>query len=54
MRRLTDDSAAAADTFRFVLQSIASFGSTVIVEGCDTARPIAWLHAWTVTDGIIT
>ncbi|TKY47601.1 Wound-induced protein 1 [Spatholobus suberectus] len=54
MRMLTGDSAAAADTFRFVPQSIASFGSTVIVEGCDAPRAIAWVHAWTVTDGIIT
>ncbi|XP_027336133.1 wound-induced protein 1 [Abrus precatorius] len=54
MRMLTGDSTVADDNFRFVPQSIASFGSIVIVEGCDTARAISWVHAWTVTDGIIT
>ncbi|KAG4975278.1 Wound-induced protein 1 [Glycine soja] len=53
MRMLTGDS-AADNSFRFLPQSIAAFGSTVIVEGCDTARNIAWVHACTVTDGIIT
>ncbi|QCD98705.1 hypothetical protein DEO72_LG6g3427 [Vigna unguiculata] len=52
MRMLTGDS--TAETFRFVPQSTAAFGSTVLVEGCDTARNIAWVHAWTVADGIIT
>ncbi|XP_047151522.1 wound-induced protein 1, partial [Vigna umbellata] len=52
MRMLTGDS--TAETFRFVPQSIAAFGSTVLVEGCDTTRNIAWVHAWTVADGIIT
>ncbi|OIW15087.1 hypothetical protein TanjilG_08574 [Lupinus angustifolius] len=40
--------------FRFVPQSLVSFGNTVIVEGCDGNRNISWVHAWTVTDGIIT
>ncbi|KAK7311172.1 hypothetical protein RJT34_09134 [Clitoria ternatea] len=53
MRMLTGDSADAVN-FRFVPQSIASFDSTVIVEGCDASRAISWVHAWTVTDGIIT
>ncbi|CAN1172874.1 Wound-induced protein 1 [Linum perenne] len=35
-------------------ESIASFGSIVIAEGCDSEREIYWVHAWTVTDGIIT
>ncbi|XP_024030106.1 wound-induced protein 1 [Morus notabilis] len=55
MRLLTganpDDSSSS---FRFDPQSFASFGPTVIVEGCDYDRSIAWVHAWTVTDGIIT
>ncbi|XP_020237247.1 senescence associated gene 20 [Cajanus cajan] len=51
MRMLTGDS---NDTFRFLPLRIASFGPTVIVEGCDTARAIAWVHAWTVADGIVT
>lgn len=40
--------------FRFDPQSFVSFGPTVIAEGCDSLRAIAWVHAWTVTDGIIT
>ncbi|KAL1336742.1 hypothetical protein AAHE18_10G084300 [Arachis hypogaea] len=47
-------SSTAADSFKFVPQSVVSFGSTVIAEGCDTARSVVWVHAWTVTDGIIT
>ncbi|CAN0909850.1 Wound-induced protein 1, partial [Linum grandiflorum] len=39
---------------QFVPKSIASFGSIVIAEGCDSERDIYWIHAWTVTDGIIT
>ncbi|KAL5076670.1 hypothetical protein RYX36_015654, partial [Vicia faba] len=53
MRTLTGDS-TAVDTFRFVPQSLVSFGPTVIVEGCDTSRAISWVHALTVADGIIT
>ncbi|KAL3524028.1 hypothetical protein ACH5RR_016862 [Cinchona calisaya] len=41
-------------SFNFVPQSVAAFGPTVIVEGCDRVRKITWVHAWTVTDGIIT
>lgn len=41
--------------FQFVPLSIASLGSTVLVEGCDQNRQIFWVHAWTVSDhGIIT
>ncbi|KAE9608046.1 putative wound-induced protein, Wun1 [Lupinus albus] len=40
--------------FHFVPQSVVSFGNTVIVEGCDGNRNISWVHAWTVSDGIIT
>lgn len=52
MRLLTG--APSKDTFRFIPQSITSFGSFVLVEGCDHDRSISWVHAWTVTDGIIT
>ncbi|KAI9080918.1 hypothetical protein K1719_037079 [Acacia pycnantha] len=52
MRILTGEH--SSDTFRFDPLSIASFGPFVIVEGCDTSRSISWIHAWTVTDGIIT
>ncbi|KAL2332818.1 hypothetical protein Fmac_014031 [Flemingia macrophylla] len=52
MRMLTGDS---GHSFSFVPQSIVSFGSTVIVEGCDGARSIAWVHAWSIAgDGIIS
>ncbi|CAL8998868.1 unnamed protein product [Prunus brigantina] len=26
----------------------------VLVEGFDDCRSVSWVHAWTVTDGIIT
>ena len=59
MRLLTgakpdDVNQTSSPPFRFDPQSFASFGPTVIVEGCDYDRSIAWVHAWTVTDGIIT
>ncbi|KAL0003461.1 hypothetical protein SO802_017242 [Lithocarpus litseifolius] len=41
-------------SFRFAPQTIVSFGPTVLAEGCDHARSIAWVHAWTVTHGVIT
>ncbi|GMI87332.1 senescence associated gene 20, WOUND-INDUCED PROTEIN 12 [Hibiscus trionum] len=54
MRLLTG--ASSDDSFRFDVDplSLTTFGSTVIVEGCDHGRSISWVHAWTVTDGIIT
>ncbi|CAI0419657.1 unnamed protein product, partial [Linum tenue] len=52
MRLLTDQSIQSS--FSFSPKSIASFGSIVIAEGCDSERGIYWVHAWTVTDGIIT
>ncbi|KAK4579621.1 hypothetical protein RGQ29_029336, partial [Quercus rubra] len=52
MRLLTG---ASSDTsFRFAPQTIVCFGPTVLAEGCDHARSIAWVHAWTVTNGVIT
>ncbi|KAH7840199.1 hypothetical protein Vadar_014037 [Vaccinium darrowii] len=51
MRLLTGSSTSS---FNFVPQSVAAFGSTVLVEGCDHSRSISWVHAWTVADGIIT
>ncbi|XP_052184162.1 wound-induced protein 1 [Diospyros lotus] len=55
MRLLTGTASSdAADDFEFAPQSVAAFGSTVLVEGCDHTRSISWVHAWTVTDGIIT
>ncbi|XP_022764451.1 wound-induced protein 1-like [Durio zibethinus] len=54
MRLLTG--ASSDDSFHFEVHplSLTTFGSTVIVEGCDHNRSISWVHAWTVTDGIIT
>ncbi|XVE69502.1 hypothetical protein DITRI_Ditri09bG0157100 [Diplodiscus trichospermus] len=48
--------ASSDDSFHFEVdpRSVTTFGSTVIVEGCDPSRSISWVHAWTVTDGIIT
>ncbi|KAJ9128647.1 hypothetical protein P3X46_014456 [Hevea brasiliensis] len=40
--------------FEFNPEVIRAFGSIVIAEGCDSSRAISWVHAWTVTDGIIT
>ncbi|KAL8050099.1 hypothetical protein ABFX02_06G061100, partial [Erythranthe guttata] len=41
--------------FRFLPHSISAFGPTVLAEGFDQSRSIAWVHAWTVSaDGIIT
>ncbi|KAK9699976.1 hypothetical protein RND81_08G208200 [Saponaria officinalis] len=54
MHLLTGSPSADALDFLFVPQSIVAFGSLVIAEGCDNARSISWVHAWTVTDGIIT
>ncbi|KAI8009166.1 Wound-induced protein 1 [Camellia lanceoleosa] len=51
MRLLTG---SEINDFQFGPESFASFGSTVLVEGCDRTRSISWVHAWTVTDGIIT
>ncbi|MQM23040.1 hypothetical protein Taro_056101 [Colocasia esculenta] len=56
MRLLTG--ASPDNAFLFDPVSIAAFGSTVLVEGqgyglC-TEVPVPWIHAWTVTDGIIT
>ncbi|KAK6135736.1 hypothetical protein DH2020_030516 [Rehmannia glutinosa] len=51
MRLLTGEQES---DFRFVPHSISAFGPTVLAEGFDQSRSIAWVHAWTVTDGIIT
>uniref|UniRef100_A0A5B6ZSJ5 Wound-induced protein 1 n=3 Tax=Davidia involucrata TaxID=16924 RepID=A0A5B6ZSJ5_DAVIN len=54
MRLLTGGTASPDESFELVPQSVAAFGSTVLAEGCDHDRSISWVHAWTVTDGIIT
>ncbi|KAK8517180.1 hypothetical protein V6N13_092466 [Hibiscus sabdariffa] len=54
MRLLTGASHDGSFRFEFDPLSLTTFGSTVIVEGCDHSRSNSWVHAWTVTDGIIT
>ncbi|KAF7816535.1 wound-induced protein 1-like [Senna tora] len=50
MRMLTGQTSS----FRFIPQSITCFGPTVLVEGCDNSRSISWVHALTLSHGIIT
>ncbi|XVE58951.1 hypothetical protein DITRI_Ditri05aG0004300 [Diplodiscus trichospermus] len=50
MRLLT----GSTESFIFIPLRIAVFGSLVIVEGYDKERNVSWVHAWTVTNGIIT
>ncbi|KAJ6900067.1 wound-induced protein 1-like [Populus alba x Populus x berolinensis] len=54
MRLLTGEQKDNDVPFEFSPVSITSFGNLVVVEGCNTSRSISWVHAWTVTDGIIT
>ncbi|KAK8542282.1 hypothetical protein V6N13_137143 [Hibiscus sabdariffa] len=56
MHLLTGASSDSDHSFHFEVDplSLTTFGSTVIVEGCDHKRSISWVHAWTVTAGIIT
>ncbi|XP_010543692.1 PREDICTED: wound-induced protein 1 [Tarenaya hassleriana] len=55
MRILTGDAPSSPPfEFEFIPLSVVSFGSTVIAEGCDSSGSISWVHAWTVTHGIIT
>ncbi|XP_074280791.1 wound-induced protein 1 [Silene latifolia] len=54
MHLLTGTDSSESRDFVFTPQSIVAFGSLVIAEGCDHSRSISWVHAWTVTDGIIT
>ncbi|KAK2636831.1 hypothetical protein Ddye_031623 [Dipteronia dyeriana] len=47
-------SSSTDTSFEFTPKHTTSFGPTVIAEGCDHSGQISWVHAWTVTDGIIT
>ncbi|XP_020598400.1 uncharacterized protein LOC110037988 [Phalaenopsis equestris] len=49
-RLLTGDD----DNFHFVIHSVDAFGPTVIAEGTDLTHSLLWIHAWTVSDGVIT
>ncbi|XP_038893485.1 senescence associated gene 20-like [Benincasa hispida] len=51
MRLLT----GASSSFVFAPISVVPFGATVVLaEGYNTKRAVSWVHAWTVTDGVIT
>ena len=54
IRLLTGEQKDSDVPFEFSPISITPFGNIVVAEGFDTSRPISWVHAWTVTDGIIT
>ncbi|KAG5240027.1 Wound-induced protein [Salix suchowensis] len=54
MRLLTGEQKDSDVPFEFSPISITPFGNIVVAEGFDTSRPISWVHAWTVTDGIIS
>ncbi|CAK9182839.1 unnamed protein product [Ilex paraguariensis] len=54
MPLLTGNASPEDESFLCKHLSIVAFGSTVLVEGYDKIRSVSWVHAWTVTDGIIT
>lgn len=51
MRLLTG---ASYSSFVFSPISVVAFGPTVIAEGYDSKRAVSWVHAWTITHGVIT
>ncbi|KAG9140778.1 hypothetical protein Leryth_006959 [Lithospermum erythrorhizon] len=54
MRLLTGTDSSQEHSFSFVPLTVVAFGNIVLVEGYDNERNINWVHAWTVSDGIIT
>ncbi|KAM0064128.1 putative wound-induced protein Wun1 [Helianthus debilis subsp. tardiflorus] len=56
MRLLTGCTTSDEDnSFDFNPISIVPIGSVVLAEGCFPAScEVSWVHAWTVTDGVIT
>ncbi|PKU67986.1 Wound-induced protein 1 [Dendrobium catenatum] len=42
------------EKFHFLIHSVQAFGPKVIAEGTDLSGSDFWVHAWTVSDGIIT
>ncbi|OMO82942.1 Wound-induced protein, Wun1 [Corchorus capsularis] len=50
MRLLT----GSTERFLFVPLTVSAIGSLVIVEGFNKDCNVCWVHAWTVTNGIIT
>ncbi|KAI4305370.1 hypothetical protein L6164_028740 [Bauhinia variegata] len=47
-------SSEANDLVVLVPDLIVGFGSMIIAEGYDKTNLVWWVHAWTITDGIIT
>lgn len=54
LKRILTGSSSDDSSFTFIPHSIVAFGSTVIAEGDDKQLSVSWVHAWTVTDGIIS
>ncbi|XP_044497754.1 wound-induced protein 1-like [Mangifera indica] len=54
LMRILTGSSSDDSCFIFVPHSIVAFGSTVIVEGYNKELSVCWVHAWTVSDGIIS
>lgn len=52
MQLLTGNS--LEQSFEFVPQKVTAFGSTVLAEGCGPDHKVSWVHAWTVSNGVIT
>ncbi|KAG0477023.1 hypothetical protein HPP92_013864 [Vanilla planifolia] len=42
------------DNFQYLRYSIENVGATVVAEGTDLSGFVFWVHAWTVSDGLIT
>ncbi|GAV58654.1 WI12 domain-containing protein, partial [Cephalotus follicularis] len=53
MHILNGSSSSLKDSFIFIPQSVAAFESTVLVEGDNKEGSVSWVHAWTLSDGII-
>ncbi|PWA98559.1 wound-induced protein, Wun1, NTF2-like domain protein [Artemisia annua] len=57
MRWLTGSTTNTFDDHSFAFNpiSVVSIGSIVVAEGCSPMDcKVSWVHAWTVTDGVIT
>ena len=52
MKRLL--TGTADDDFHFLIHSVDAFGPNIVAEGTDSAASVFWVHAWTVSDGVIT
>ncbi|XP_050369333.1 uncharacterized protein LOC126787505 [Argentina anserina] len=54
LNRLLTGAPPYDSSFKFVPLTSAAFKSMVVAEGYDEVHSVSWVHAWTVTDGIIT